>query len=290
MTDVANLKRIYSYCYCCHLNVGSFELQGQALLVIQSHDMKLQPAGPCGEKRCVHGTKALLFYFSIYMLALGGGGGIRGCVPALGADQFDDKNPEERTHLASFFNCFLFSITIGASIGVTIVVYMSTEIKWYKSFIIPLSCSAVGLVIIALGTPFQRTRVPGESPLIRVLEVLFLISLPCFPCYSSQYQYYFVHIRLFLQVLAVTVKNLSVKVPNNSDELYEIQRHESNLQRKLIPRTNQFMLDQNVAFILIFHNNFILKSRYIIAANSVNGIKSDPVHEALAQWGKEGYM
>ncbi|KAL2338852.1 hypothetical protein Fmac_013298 [Flemingia macrophylla] len=188
---------------------GLIQLLGYSLLVIQSHDIKLQP-DPCLESRCVHGTKALLFYTSIYLLALGGGG-IRGCVPALGADQFDENKPKERVQLASFFNWFLFSITVGACFGVTFVVYVSTEFKWYKGFLISLSCSAAGLVFILLGKRFYRTRVPGDSPLLRVL-----------------------------QVLVVSVKNWRVKVPVNSDELYELQSHKPSLKKKLIPHTNQF--------------------------------------------------
>ncbi|KAL5182738.1 Protein NRT1/ PTR FAMILY 4.6 [Glycine soja] len=188
---------------------GIIQLLGYSLLVIQSHDKTLQP-DPCLKSTCVHGTKALLFYASIYLLALGGGG-IRGCVPALGADQFDEKKPKEHAQLASFFNWFLFSITIGASLGVTFVVYVSTESQWYKGFIISMSCSAVGLIFIASGKRFYHARVPGESPLLRVL-----------------------------QVLVVTVRNWRVKVPLDSDELYEIQSHESSLKKKLIPHTNQF--------------------------------------------------
>ena len=117
-----------------------------------------------------HLEEVLLFYASIYLLALGGGG-IRGCVPALGADQFDEKKPKEHAQLASFFNWFLFSITVGASLGVTFVVYVSTESQWYKGFIISMSCSAVGLIFIASGKRFYHARVPGESPLLRVLQV-----------------------------------------------------------------------------------------------------------------------
>jgi MFS family permease len=147
------------------------ELQGYALLVIQSHSLKLQPE-LCGEQSCLHGTKALLFYASIYLLALGGGG-IRGCVPALGGDQFDDKIPKERIQLASFFNWFLFSITIGATLGVTFVVYVSTEYAWYKGFLISLSCSSAALICIFAGKRFYRTRIPGESPLLSILQVPF---------------------------------------------------------------------------------------------------------------------
>jgi peptide/histidine transporter 3/4 len=98
------------------------------LLIIQSHYHKLQPE-TCGKSSCIHGTKALLFYASIGLVGLGGGG-IRGSVPALGADQFDYKNPEERKYIATFFNWFLLSITIGHSIGVTFVVYVSSNVGW----------------------------------------------------------------------------------------------------------------------------------------------------------------
>ncbi|XP_027192985.1 protein NRT1/ PTR FAMILY 4.5-like [Cicer arietinum] len=188
---------------------GIIQLLGYALLVIQSYNLNLQPK-LCGQQSCLSGTKALLFYTSIYLLALGGGG-IRGCVPALGADQFDDKNPKEHLKLASFFNWFLFSITIGASLGVTFVVYVSIQYDWYKGFLISLSCSSAALICIFAGKSFYRTRIPGDSPLLSVL-----------------------------QVLVVTVKNWRVKVPDNSEELYEIHSHKSTLKKKLIPHTNQF--------------------------------------------------
>lgn len=137
--------------------------------MIQSYNLNLQPK-LCGQQSCLSGTKALLFYTSIYLLALGGGG-IRGCVPALGADQFDDKNPKEHLKLASFFNWFLFSITIGASLGVTFVVYVSIQYDWYKGFLISLSCSSAALICIFAGKSFYRTRIPGDSPLLSVLQV-----------------------------------------------------------------------------------------------------------------------
>jgi peptide/histidine transporter 3/4 len=181
------------------------------LLIIQSHYHKLQPE-PCGKSTCVHGTKAFLFYASIGLLGLGGGG-IRGAVPALGADQFDDKDPEEHKHIATFFNWFLLSSSIGATIGVTFVVYVSSHVGWDKGFIISMSCSFAGLVFVALGKPFYRVRVPGESPLLRVL-----------------------------QVLVVTVKNWKVDVPN-SDELYELRDRKSLSNGELIPHSNQFRQD-----------------------------------------------
>ncbi|KAJ7980494.1 Protein NRT1/ PTR FAMILY 4.5-like [Quillaja saponaria] len=190
---------------------GAIELLGYMLLIIQSHYSKLQPE-PCGKTSCLHGSKAVLFYASIGLLALGGGG-IRGSVPALGADQFDNKKPSERKLIASFFNWFLLSITIGATLGVTFVVYVSSEVAWDIGFSISISCAFVGLIFIALGKPFYRVRVPGQSPLLSVLEVL-----------------------------VVAVKNWRVEVPQNSDELYETRDHESALLGKLIQHTDQFRL------------------------------------------------
>ncbi|KAM5568470.1 hypothetical protein ABKV19_016170 [Rosa sericea] len=192
---------------------GVTELLGYMLLIIQSHYTKLQPL-PCGESTCIHGTKALLFYASISLVALGGGG-IRGAIPALGADQFNYKKPEERKHIASFFNWLLLSITVGAVVGVTFVVYVSTTVGWDIGFIISLSCAAAGLVIVALGKPYYRVRVAGESPLLRVL-----------------------------QVLVASVKNWRVQVPQSPDEL-----HESTKKRERIPHTDQFRLLDKAAIL-----------------------------------------
>lgn len=153
-----------------------FDNQGYLLLIIQSHYSKLQPQ-PCGKTSCVDGTKALLFYVSICLLGLGGGG-IRGSVPALGADQFDYKDPKERFFIATFFNWFLLSITIGATIGVTFVVYVSTTVGWDIGFIISMSCSFVALIFAALGKSFYRVRVAGDSPLLRIVEVCLFVPFP----------------------------------------------------------------------------------------------------------------
>ncbi|XP_062149795.1 protein NRT1/ PTR FAMILY 4.4-like [Alnus glutinosa] len=131
----------------------------------------------------------------------------------------DDKHPEEHKQIATFFNLFLLSITIGASIGVTFVVYVSSHLGWDKGFSISMSCAFVGLVCLALGKPFYRVRIPGESPSLRVL-----------------------------QVLVVTVKNWRVDVPN-SDELYSLRDCKSLPNGELIPHSNQFRLLDKAAFL-----------------------------------------
>ncbi|XP_031395752.1 protein NRT1/ PTR FAMILY 4.5-like isoform X2 [Punica granatum] len=199
---------------------GAIELMGYMLLIVQSHYQKLQPK-PCAETEstCVHGSKALLFYTSICLVALGGGG-IRGSIPALGADQFDQKDPKERKSLASFFNWFLLSITIGATLGVTFVVYVSTKVRWDIGFSISMCCAFLGLVFVALGKPFYRVRIPGDSPLLRVLEVL-----------------------------VVSVKNWRKELPSNSDELHEIRDRKAIRKGELIPHSVQFRFLDKAAIV-----------------------------------------
>ena len=98
---------------------------------------------------------------------------------ALGADQFDEKDPIEAKGLASYFNWLLLSTTLGAVIGVTGVVWVSTQRAWHWGFFIVTLASSIGFVTLALGKPFYRIRPPGESPISRIAQVfnLYLLSL-----------------------------------------------------------------------------------------------------------------
>ncbi|KAK1390278.1 Solute carrier family 15 [Heracleum sosnowskyi] len=209
------LGGLISDSYMSRLNTcllfGGIELLGYLLLIIQSHYSELQPEA-CGKYSCVGGTKALLFYASIFFAALGGGG-VRGSVPALGADQFDQDDPKQSKHIASFFNWLLFSITVGACIGVTVIVWVNTNRGWYSGFIISMVCSFIGFCLVSLGKPCYRVRIPGESVLLRVL-----------------------------QVLVVTIKNMKVELPQNSRDLYEIDDPESNSGRERIKHSYQFRI------------------------------------------------
>ena len=119
-----------------------------------------------------------MFYTSLCFLALGSGG-VRGSMTALGADQFDEKDPIEAKGLASYFNWLLLSTTLGAVIGVTGVVWVSTQRAWHWGFFIVTLASSIGFVTLALGKPFYRIRPPGESPISRIAQVfnLYLLSL-----------------------------------------------------------------------------------------------------------------
>lgn len=111
-----------------------------------------------------------MFYLSLCLLALGTGG-VRGALPALGADQFDQKNPKEAKAIASFFNWLTLSTTLGASVGVVAIVWVSINVSWYWGFFISTVATFSGFVVFAIGKPFYRVQAPGESPLLRIIQV-----------------------------------------------------------------------------------------------------------------------
>ncbi|KAL3530100.1 hypothetical protein ACH5RR_009422, partial [Cinchona calisaya] len=190
--------------YTCLL-FGILEVLGLLLLTIQGKSHKLQP-DPCNKSSCVKGGQAAMFYITIFLLALGAGG-LKGSVTALGADQFDQKDRKEAKALASYFNSYQFSVTVGSIIGVTAVVWVAMNKAWYWGFMISLICTSIGVVILALGKPFYRLRPQGTSPLVKIS-----------------------------QVIVAAIRNRNVKVPENSHELYEVD------DKDTISHTSQFRL------------------------------------------------
>ncbi|KAK3220107.1 hypothetical protein Dsin_014077 [Dipteronia sinensis] len=168
---------------------GSIEIMGMVLLTIQAYAKNLHPSF-CGKSSCVEGGIALIFYTSLSLLALGSGG-VRGSLTPLGADQFDQKDAKEAKALASYFNYLWLSITLGAMIGVTVIVYVSTAKAWYLGFFISTVSVLIGYVVLAIGKPFYRIQPVSQSPLTRIA-----------------------------QVIVVAFKNRKISVPENPDELW----------------------------------------------------------------------
>ncbi|KAK3228996.1 hypothetical protein Dsin_000877 [Dipteronia sinensis] len=185
---------------------GSIEIMGLVLLTVQAHEKNLHPK----KESRVEGGIAMMFYTSLSLLALGSGG-VRGSLAPLGADQFDQKNPKEAKALASFFNYMLLSITLGAVIGVTVIVYVSTVKSWFWGFFISTVTASLGFVALAVGKPFYRIQPLSQSPLIRIA-----------------------------QVIVVAFKNRKFSMPENPEELYEIDEKYRVSTEERILHTNQF--------------------------------------------------
>ncbi|KZV44438.1 Major facilitator superfamily protein [Dorcoceras hygrometricum] len=98
---------------------GFLEIMGLLLVTIQAYSKNSQ-ADSCKKSSCVKGGEAFMFYTSLCLLALGAGG-VKGSIAALGADQFDRTDQEWARFVASYFNYYQFSATIGSLIGVTAV-------------------------------------------------------------------------------------------------------------------------------------------------------------------------
>ncbi|CAA3027383.1 protein NRT1/ PTR FAMILY 4.6-like [Olea europaea var. sylvestris] len=191
---------------------GMVEISALLMMTAQAHDEELQSAS-CDKFFCMTRRSAIMFSTSLWLWALGSGG-VKGSLPALGADQFDQKDPEEAKGLASYFNWLLLSMLTGTLVGATVIVYISTiegSHKWWKGFLITFVCAYVGFIIFAHGKPFYRLQVPGKNPLVRIA-----------------------------QVIVVAIKNRKLPPPESPSELYEINERESASTDTKIAHTEQF--------------------------------------------------
>nr|XP_017249462.1 PREDICTED: protein NRT1/ PTR FAMILY 4.5-like [Daucus carota subsp. sativus] len=191
---------------------GALEVMGLALITIQARFDKLHP-DPCSvqESSCLKGGISVMFYGSLALLALGSGG-VRGALPALGADQFDVNDPKSAKALATYFNYLILATSAGACIGVTFVVYLSMHVHWYWGFFVATVLSCTAFSFLYTGKAFYRLQVPEDSPLVKVV-----------------------------QVIVVAIKNRKLPLAENSAELYETNEKESGLSvYRRIPHTKQF--------------------------------------------------
>ncbi|KAJ6713657.1 PROTEIN NRT1/ PTR FAMILY 6.1 [Salix viminalis] len=98
--------------------------------------------------------------------------GIRPCVSSFGADQFDERSENYKSHLDRFFNFFYLSVTTGAIVAFTLVVYIQMKHGWGSAFGSLAIAMGMSNMLFFVGTPLYRHRLPGGSPLTRVAQVL----------------------------------------------------------------------------------------------------------------------
>ncbi|CAK9312611.1 unnamed protein product [Citrullus colocynthis] len=203
---------------------ASFELMGYCLLTAQAHFPHLRPA-PC--KGAVAGSECeaaergqeAILYVGIYLIAVGASG-VKVALPALGADQFDDRDPGEAAKVSSFFNWFMFSLTIGSIVGVTLIAWLNTEVGWDWAFVVCSIALLAAIVIVFSGKSFYRNNVPIGSPLLRLL-----------------------------QVFVASIRNRKLPLPENVNELHEIRDKEAAIPYEILEKTDQFRFLDRAAII-----------------------------------------
>ncbi|KAJ6428476.1 hypothetical protein OIU84_023826 [Salix udensis] len=112
-----------------------------------------------------------MLYLTTVLYVTGfGAAGIRPCVSSFGADQFDERSENYKSHLDRFFNFFYLSVTTGAIVAFTLVVYIQMKHGWGSAFGSLAIAMGMSNMLFFVGTPLYRHRLPGGSPLTRVAQ------------------------------------------------------------------------------------------------------------------------
>lgn len=111
-----------------------------------------------------------ILYISLLLTSIGSGG-IRPCVVAFGADQFDETDENQKTSTWKFFNWYYFSMGASMLVAVTVIVYIQDNVGWGWGLGIPTIAMAVSIIGFVIGYPLYRNMDPAGSPFTRLIQV-----------------------------------------------------------------------------------------------------------------------
>ncbi|XP_002962950.2 protein NRT1/ PTR FAMILY 8.1 isoform X2 [Selaginella moellendorffii] len=193
-------------------------LLGMILLTLSAALPSLKPPSCDTGVDCQPASPAQtgVFFFAVYLGALASGA-YQPCNSSLGADQFDEENPDELPKMTAYFNWFYQSMTVGALLASTLVLYTQENVSWSFGFGICTIAMGLAVVVFLIGTPLYRNHGPGGNPLVRVF-----------------------------QVLVATVRKMGLKNPNDASLLYEVADDKPSIKgsRKIQHTTNLQFLDK----------------------------------------------
>ncbi|KAG9454847.1 hypothetical protein H6P81_007751 [Aristolochia fimbriata] len=130
---------------------------------------------PCAPNQTCQGASTWqmgALYISLFFTSLGSGG-IRPCVVAFGADQFELSSTTRSTMKTSnYFNFYYFSMGIASLLALTVVVYIQDNVGWGWGLGLPTIAMALSVLAFVVGYPLYRCLKPGGSPLTRLLQVV----------------------------------------------------------------------------------------------------------------------
>uniref|UniRef100_A0A1J3F227 Protein NRT1/ PTR FAMILY 3.1 n=1 Tax=Noccaea caerulescens TaxID=107243 RepID=A0A1J3F227_NOCCA len=145
---------------------------GMTLLTISAIVPTLRPP-PCkGEEVCVVAdTAQLSILYIALLLGAVGSGGIRPCVVAFGADQFDESDPEQTTKPWNYFNWYYFIMGAAILMAVTVLVYIQDNVGWGLGLGIPTVAMFLSVIAFVGGFRLYRHLDPSGSPFTRLIQV-----------------------------------------------------------------------------------------------------------------------
>ncbi|KAL0305573.1 UNVERIFIED_CONTAM: protein NRT1/ PTR FAMILY 4.3 [Sesamum radiatum] len=148
------------------LVAACIEALGLGLLALQAHHRRLKPPlcniyDPNSKCIQVGGANAALLFVALYLVALGSGG-VKSALPSHGADQFDDKDPEETKQKSSFFNWLLLALCVGGAISLTFFVWIQDHKGWDWGFAVSTLAMFFGIVYVA-AIRNRKLRLPQDS-------------------------------------------------------------------------------------------------------------------------------
>lgn len=116
-----------------------------------------------------------LFYFSIYLVALGNGG-YQPNIATFGSDQFEEDDPKEAHSKVTFFSYFYLALNIGSLFANTILCYFEDEGLWALGFWVSTGSAFLALVLFLGGTYRYRHFRPSGNPMSRIGQVVVAAS------------------------------------------------------------------------------------------------------------------
>ncbi|CAN0910951.1 Protein NRT1/ PTR FAMILY 4.5 [Linum grandiflorum] len=136
---------------------------------------------PTADCKKLKGGDAAYLYTALYLLAAGSAG-LKASLPAHGADQFDEKDPQEARQRSGFFNYLLLAVCSGGAISITFIVWIQDKKGWDWGFAIGCLALGVGLLVFFAGF-LDRAAIQTTTETAAVENAkIFLGMLPIFYC------------------------------------------------------------------------------------------------------------
>ncbi|KAK4777723.1 hypothetical protein SAY87_017910 [Trapa incisa] len=144
---------------------------GMTILTLSASLPQLHPP-PCHRHICKEAStwQIWILYLALLLEAVGSGG-IRPCVVAFGADQFDETDPRQSSRIWKYFNWYYFVMGASVLVAVTVLVYVQDNVGWGWGLGIPSVLMFLSVVALAFGYPLFRKMEPAGSPFTRLLQV-----------------------------------------------------------------------------------------------------------------------